>query len=286
MYYTVFNEPTFALAAHFPELDPIALLQLVEAPVVRLAFYEFRSRFWDGCKRVGPARAHIQLIEKALDDFSKRPEGPGRLSAIGGGDCSSPDDYHIHDSFYAFISRVYAWATQDCLDIPIRRHLEDRSICASLLWGILGICISLHENGEFPEPLFPLPTDEFEFKQVEGDITIHDIENWKINTRAMCYTPIYFPLWQEWRIRHETLKQSKDRDSFVSCWAAKVAEDYTNGPDNAIEEAHEWLQIIKVARFYKDMQHKTKVQTRHCMFEIQIAPIVTEGPTPSVHEVE
>ncbi|KAI0453385.1 hypothetical protein F5B21DRAFT_479915 [Xylaria acuta] len=284
MFFTVFTEPTFALAAHFPELDPVALLQLVEAPAVHLAFYEFRSRFWDVLTKSPPAQTHIGFVERALDSFSKKPEGFGRLSNIGGGGCAPPNDYEIDDSFYAFMSRVYAWATQDYLDLPIRRHLENTSICASLLFGILGICISLHEDGKFPEAPLPLPTDEFE--HVEGELQLSDVENWKQKTRAMQYTPRSFPQWQEWRIRHEALKELKERDSFVRFWAAKVAEDYSNGPDSAAEEAFDWLQIIKIARFYKDMQGGTRVRTKHLMFDIQAkwpsSPSATELSTPQV----
>ncbi|TRX89721.1 hypothetical protein FHL15_009311 [Xylaria flabelliformis] len=268
-YFMGFAEPTFALAAHFPELDPIALLQLVEAPVVRLAFYEFRSRFWDRLKRVDPAQTHIKLVERALNLFGENPEGINRLSVIGGGDCSSPDNYQTCDSFYAFMSRVYAWATsQDYLDLPIRRNLENKILSASLLWGILGICISIHEDGNFPEPLLPLPTEEFQ--HVEGELTPDDVKAWKVNTRALCYTPPYFPLWQEWRARHQTLRDEYHGANWASAWIARVTKDYSMGPDNAIDEAYDWLQIIKIARVYRDMQHKVEARTKYCAFELQI----------------
>ncbi|KAI8946342.1 hypothetical protein F4801DRAFT_583497 [Xylaria longipes] len=267
MFFTNFNEPTFALAAHFPELNPVALLQLVEAPVVRLAFYEFRSRFWDACRKNGQAKTQIQFVEKALNDFSNMPAGYGRINDIGGGECSSPDDYEIRDSFYAFMSRVYAWATQDYLDLPIRRHLEDTSISASILWGILGICISVHEAGKFPEPLFPIPTEGFE--HVDGELDLKDVVDWRFATRAATHTPKSFPLWQEWRVRHEALVNPKNCERFIRFWAAKVADDYSSGLENAAEEAQDWLKILKIARLYKDVQG-TRVQTKHCIFEIRV----------------
>ncbi|KAH8162570.1 hypothetical protein CIB48_g5684 [Xylaria polymorpha] len=262
---TVFAEPTFALASHFPELDPVAILQLVEAPVVSLAFYEFRSRFWDACRNISPTEIHIQLVEKALDDFSKNPAG-SRITNIGGGFCSNPDDYQIEDSIYAFMSRVYGWATQNFLDLPIRRQLENPNIGASLLWGILGICISLHENGQFPEPLLPLPTEEFEFKHVEGDLDVNDVENWKNATRAMRYEPRSYFLWQEWRLRHEALNDQRVRANFTVSWAAKISEDYCSGPYAPARDAYDWLQIVRVARVYNEMEGPSAVLTKHCIF--------------------
>ncbi|KAI0467467.1 hypothetical protein F4859DRAFT_525382 [Xylaria cf. heliscus] len=286
MVFTGFTEPTFGLAAHFPELDPVALLQLVEAPVVRLAFYEFRSRFWDVCRSFNPPMASIQFVDRALDKFSASPAGLGRLSSIGGGECSRPDDYQMHDAFYAFMSRIYAWATQDYLDLPIRRHLEDTSIAASLLWGILGICISLYEDGNFPEPQIALPTEENRFEHVDDEVDVKDVENWKLATHAMRYTPHMFSLWQEWRLRHEALiKDEKERSNLARSWSTKIAEDYYSVTYNAAAKAHEWLRVLTAARVCKRTQ-KTCIVTKHCIFEIAAencpsSPVATVPSAPS-----
>ncbi|KAI0439075.1 hypothetical protein F4803DRAFT_554428 [Xylaria telfairii] len=265
---TVFTEPTFALASYFPELDPVAILQVVEAPVVRLAFYEFLSRFWLPFKTsipIGTSLGDIRLeiIEKAFTDFSKKPAG-SRITNIGGGCCSSPDDYQVQDAFYAFMSRVYGWATQDYLSLPLRRQLEDRKIAADLIWGILGICLGLHEDGDFPEPLLPLPTGEFEFEHVDGVLEATHVEKWENGTRAMTYTPRSYLLWQEWRIRYEALNDQNERNRFALSWASNVPQDF-KGPHS--REIRDWLKIARAARLFRDTKTPGALLTAHCIFK-------------------
>ncbi|GAP90181.1 hypothetical protein SAMD00023353_4200230 [Rosellinia necatrix] len=277
---TVFTAPTMALAAHFPELDPVALLQLVEAPVVRLAFYEFRSRFWD--EAVGDEREFalipIENIKEAIGDFNENPAGfAGYRSISGGGHAVHPSTYLDQSAITGFMSRVFAWATQEYLKLPIAPFLKGESMGMSLLWGILGICIALHQEETFPAPLSALP----------AGVDSSDIAAWeKSMSGTLSYDPTWFPAWQEWRTRHETLKDSKERASFVRFWTAETAADFaTWREDSQTAEIGRFLSILRYMRCY-DVVPGDRFVTKHLVAyrgelkdpeELEVADSAPEG---------
>ncbi|KAI1203719.1 hypothetical protein F5X97DRAFT_318369 [Nemania serpens] len=233
-----------ALATQFPEIDPMALLQLVEAPVVRMAFYEFRHRFWDEATKEGEqAVVHRGELAKTLKIFEQKPlgfGGAGPRGFLGGGLSSHPLMQNSETPFSAFLSRVYAWSQQDHLHLPIAATLRDSAIRAKLLWGILGVCISLHEDGEFPAPLKPLPTSN------------DDLAEWeKMVTGSMGYDPTWYSEWQEWRIRHEILRDSGERLLFTRFWIAQITETFLAlGRNSDASYAEEFLGILRYVTNY------------------------------------
>ncbi|KAI1296116.1 hypothetical protein F5Y03DRAFT_410302 [Xylaria venustula] len=212
---SIFNEPTMALASQFPELDPLALLQLVEAPVVRMAFFEFRKYYWDEItswdENITPRGVLLDSdeLKNDLNAFLLKPEGyRGPVGNIGGGPSGSSRRYHMYP-FSSFMSRVYSWAVQRHLNLPVRQYLVGTELCVSILWGILGICISLHAREIFPTLSFQLD------------------DHANIETEALGYSPYWFPAWQEWRMRHESLQREGERDVFIRSWASRISIDHS-----------------------------------------------------------
>ncbi|KAI1116714.1 hypothetical protein F5Y14DRAFT_448872 [Nemania sp. NC0429] len=237
-----------ALATQFPELDPVALLELVEAPVIRMAFYEFRHRLWDEATAEGKAMIHRNELTKTLKIFEEKPlgfGGPGHRGHLGGGLSSHPLMRTAETPFSAFMSRVFAWSQQDHLQLSIAPSLRDSAIRAKLLWGILGVCISLHGTGEFPAPITPLPTSN------EGD----DLPKWEGAVKgSMGYDATWYPEWQEWRIRREALRDQTERLAFTRFWVTKVADDFFGlGHHSDAAEAEKFLAIFAYVHHYDDL---------------------------------
>ncbi|RWA05098.1 hypothetical protein EKO27_g10010 [Xylaria grammica] len=259
--------PTFALASQFPELDPIALLQLVEAPVVRMAFYEFRQRFWDHMRahaethwmKNGKVALADHDLRKSIETFNLWPEGESRLekSIRGGGGPSNFAFYH-RDPIPAFLSRVYAWVTQSHLNLPICKHLDDPTIRTRILWGILGICIGMHEEGDFPQPICPIPAN------VDTDNNLDEF-----HTRvsgSLGYDARWFPAWQEWRTRHERFERDTEaRNRYILYWAAWTAGEngFGLGENSPARECERFLMALDFidpegVRRYYTAEHHTK----------------------------
>ncbi|KAI1161502.1 hypothetical protein F5B18DRAFT_653560 [Nemania serpens] len=245
-----------ALATQFPEIDPVALLQLVEAPVVRMAFYEFRHRFWDEATEPGQAMIPRSELTKTLQIFEQKPSGfggAGHRGLLGGGLSSHPFMQPSETAFSAFLSRVYAWAQQEHLKLPIASSLRDSAIRAKLLWGILGVCISLHAVGEFPAPLAPFPESDDDILKWEAAVT-----------GSLGYDPTWYRSWQEWRIRHELLQDQTERYALTRLWVARVAEDFSSlGEDSGAREAEEFLGILRYVKSYDDLPKAGDYKTRH-----------------------
>ncbi|KAI1190734.1 hypothetical protein F5B17DRAFT_427211 [Nemania serpens] len=243
-----------ALATQFPEIDPVALLQLVEAPVVRMAFYEFRHRFWDEATEPGLAMINRGELTKTFKIFEQKPSGfggVGHRGLLGGGLSSHPIMQTSETAFSAFLSRVFAWSQLDHLKLPIAATLRDSAIRAKLLWGILGICISLHAAGEFPAPLAPFPTSDEDLSKWESSVT-----------GSLGYDPSWYPEWQEWRIRHEILRDHNERHPFTRFWVARVAEDFfALGRESDAAVAEEFLAIL---RYVNNYDHLLKAECCDC----------------------
>ncbi|KAJ2984791.1 hypothetical protein NUW58_g5875 [Xylaria curta] len=236
----IFVAPTMALASNFPELDPIALLQLVEAPIVCMAFHVFREQFWDEFTTNEPAEIDIDEISEAVAGFEEKPEGNRSIGLFGAGMIAgrSEDEHPIT----IFMCRLYAWASQESISLPIQVYLKDAGLRANILWGILGICISLHINGEFPAPPeTSLPAEE------ESD----DVEK-KIRAFPVTYDPCWLPIWEEWRMRHEILKEQAN--DLVHAYAAQVADGFANrGKYSEVAQMQKWLDIPGCPRVYKSV---------------------------------
>ncbi|KAI0535301.1 hypothetical protein GGR58DRAFT_529605 [Xylaria digitata] len=246
----LFVIPTFALAAQFPELDPMALLQLVEAPVVRMAWYEFRHQFWDELqldnKEFGVRHEIVisdEVVRSAIEAFNLCPGGQHRPTGglIGGG---LPCDFTttVNNPFSVFMTRIYAWATQEYLSLPICKSFINPEIRNGILWGILGICLNLDSEGKFPAPLAPFP------KKFEIDCD-EDFRKWKSSVSgSLGYDANWFPAWQEWRIRHDAFKQdSENRNSFVRFWASWTAdgEGFRGlGVKSPAAQCEKWLNTL------------------------------------------
>ncbi|KAI0201876.1 hypothetical protein F4808DRAFT_459632 [Astrocystis sublimbata] len=264
-----FVKPAFALAVWFPEIDPIALLELIESPAVRLAFYEFQCRYWEVHKRVPSARVHIATIEKSFEDFNKNPYG-FRLKKIGGGDCHNPEQYEVLGAFYAFMSRVYSWANSEFLGLTLRPFLADETYRLSIMWGVLGVCIAMFEEGHFPEPDFPLPTHNLDWtNDHERELFRQNATVWQLSTESMRHTPQKYPQWVEWRRNHASYKEAFGKQHLADTYAETAAMDYKYGiPENPTKSMGEWLQVIEVAKVWRSMQYHYEFDTKYCNFGI------------------
>ncbi|KAF2969058.1 hypothetical protein GQX73_g4510 [Xylaria multiplex] len=246
----LFVIPTFALAAQFPELDPIDLLQLVEAPVVRMAFYEFRYQFWDELQLDNQefgVRPEIlvndKMVRLAIETFNLCPGGQNRRTGgiIGGG---LPSDFTttVNNPFAVFMTRIYSWATQEHLSLPISKSFVNPTLRNGILWGILGICLDLHSEGKFPAPLAPFPK-KFEINCHE------DFRQWKNGVSgSLGYDASWFPAWQEWRIRHDAFWDSESRNAFISFWAEWTAgeEGFCGlGERSPAAQCEKWVNTLR-----------------------------------------
>ncbi|KAI0803596.1 hypothetical protein GGR55DRAFT_390607 [Xylaria sp. FL0064] len=219
---TVFTEPAMALAAQFPDIDSVALLQLVEAPIVQMAFHEFQEEFWDGmtfCKGNTPNRG-IQL------DFDELKKDIGAfVSCPANHCCSNGITYSVHYQLHpiaSFMSRIYVWATRENLDLPIRRHLTNAEIATRILWGILGVCINLQAINKFPRPVRPTSRSKLWPDDEAGDVP-----------GTFCYEDCWFPSWQVWRFRYTALQDSLERSEFVHYWDERIALDHQRDSGNS-----------------------------------------------------
>ncbi|KAI1123624.1 hypothetical protein F5Y10DRAFT_269909 [Nemania abortiva] len=240
---TVFTELAMGLASRFPELDPVAILELVEAPVVRLAFYELCNTSWDqNIEEPGQApRISSEYIKSSIEAFEKNPMGGfGGLEyrdIRGGGLPLTPELRGAEATcFSIFMSRIYAWAMQPHPDLRVSRYLQYGSIRLPLLWGILGICISLYGDDRFPRPLYPLP-----------EITYEDhMDDWEFEvTGSLGYSSAWFPEWQEWRLRYEALKDETDRNAIAQFWSCLIFDkDMCQPHGSAASQAKDFIGIL------------------------------------------
>ncbi|KAI0402470.1 hypothetical protein F4802DRAFT_617819 [Xylaria palmicola] len=240
---TVFDEPSMVLASQFPELDPVAILQVVESPAVLMAFNEFRLRLWNEvCEEPGVPVVDVEHISRAITNFTHEPFGQNLAIAIGGGPAASPYRYHEDSAFSAFMSRVYKWIDQEYLDLPIRKYLvADEDLRIKLLWGILGVCIDLLAEGELPRPRVDLPP------KVDTANTVADK---RTLVGAVGYDATWFPQWQEWRMRHALLADGAQRDKYVRTWASRIADECREG-DGGSSSHWRTRRFIGILHFVK-----------------------------------
>ncbi|KAI1271069.1 hypothetical protein F5Y07DRAFT_406069 [Xylaria sp. FL0933] len=232
---TVFTEPAMALAAQFPEIDSVALLQLVEAPIVRMAFHEFQEEFWDGMKfgEKSTPNGGVQLdFDELKKDIGAFVSSPANHCCSGG--ITHSVHYQLHP-IASFMSRIYVWATRENLDLPIRCHLADAETTTRILWGILGICINLQAINKFPRPLCPISASKLGSEDQMGDEPV-----------TSSFEDSWFPSWQAWRFRYTALQDSRERSGFVQYWTDKIGLAHQWDPsDSQYSRQETFLAVLQ-----------------------------------------
>ncbi|KAI0428035.1 hypothetical protein F5Y09DRAFT_349920 [Xylaria sp. FL1042] len=230
---TVFTKPGMALAAHFPALDPIAVLQLIESPVVRTAFDEFEEEFWSGFLERKPNQTkrgvllNFHELKRNIEVFESYPDG----SCCSDEDLTDREHYREHP-FASFMSRIYVELTDDYLDMPIRRVLQTE-MGVSILWGILGVYLSLYAVGKLPPP------------------HVFAVSRYTDVTRTT----------EAWRIRYETL-QGSDGSEFVQQWRTKTAKEYKSlGVNSELSRMEKFLGVLDVLNQDNTEEYRTGVLT-------------------------
>ncbi|KAL7621425.1 hypothetical protein AAE478_008747 [Parahypoxylon ruwenzoriense] len=231
---TPFTSAAMGLASWIPQVETAALLQLVESPAVQQAFYEFEGDFWSrlpdtqntGTSVRMPYRRSIRMkeLETAVSLFETDPKiirSGTQFWAPG-----AKDEWHAHQHICRFMRRVWTWAILEEKNIPIRPYLLDTEQRPQILLGALFVCIRIHGQGKFPEG-------------PQG--------------RNSEYGPLWFPAYQEWRIRHDS--HDPDAPRRLLYFARKTAAQYNN------------TILVDDTRFFEGLIRQAKVS-----FDTQLWP--------------
>ncbi|KAI0019922.1 hypothetical protein F4780DRAFT_744664 [Xylariomycetidae sp. FL0641] len=221
---TAFTWPTMALASLLPNVDPQALLQFVESPVVRMAFLEFLDRTWNLDSNFPERKGRLQhrYIDYSDIRYARYALDRSKREFVEGKHGDESRDYvwthgrnGAHDrvktwpmgwSLYCMMDRCIYWAESACPSLPIKPYMQDGNQRNQIVFGALMVHIRLHSLGKLPSSV---PEGRHCFDHESS------------------YSPLWFPAWQAWRHRHNVSREYAHERAIH--WARKVAEDYHQG---------------------------------------------------------
>ncbi|KAH9884200.1 hypothetical protein F4778DRAFT_763973 [Xylariomycetidae sp. FL2044] len=247
---SVFTEPTLEVAKVLPSVDPMALLQFVESPVVLYLFRQFVVEAFNvkpGTSNGGGlwiTEEQMKTVYGSFENLSFKirdtlPLAPPMFQTI------YPIKYRgraVEDAIKEFMEGCARWADSE-VGLLIKPYFKIREVQIQILLGILGICLRLEQLGQFPHDILKW--------KIKGPTQTEGNDHWGIKSSLV-------PFFQAWRLRFSS--NIRD-DGFILYWSCKMEDEKTIER----EEVGGWrwqcyLNEIKGSRYsyHADLERKKR----------------------------